>query len=118
MPHPHPLNSRFHLSLRVAYPKDFDRQKGLEEGRQELGGDIMIHGGDSSVGCLAMGDEVAEDLFVLAADCGCGNLRLILSPVDFRKRGLPLSCWALPSWCEDLYAEISKELAGLPRAGT
>lgn len=111
-------NSSFHLSLRVAYPNDFDRQKGQEEGREELGGDIMIHGGDSSAGCLAMGDEAAEDLFVLAADCGCGNLRLILSPVDFRRRGLPLSCWTLPAWTEELYAEIRKELAGLPRART
>ena len=111
-------NSRYHLSLRVGYPNEFDRARGELDGRDDLGGDIMIHGGDSSVGCLAMGDEAAEDLFVLAADCGCSNLELILSPVDFRKRDLPLSCWALPGWTEELYAEIRKQLAELPRAGS
>ena len=111
-------NSRYHLSLRVGYPNEFDRAQGGRDGRVDLGGEIMIHGGDSSVGCLAMGDEAAEDLFVLAADCGCGNLELILSPVDFRSRELPLSCWALPTWTEALYAEIRKELAELPRPGS
>ena len=110
-------NSRYHLSLRVGYPNDFDRARGREEGRKDLGGDIMIHGGASSVGCLAVGDEAAEELFVLAADCGLANTRLILSPVDFRKRELPLSCWSLPGWTEDLYAELRKELAELPPAG-
>ena len=110
-------NSRYHLSLRVGYPNDFDRARGREEGRKDLGGDIMIHGGASSVGCLAVGDEAVEELFVLAADCGLANTRLILSPVDFRKRELPLSCWSLPGWTEDLYAELRKELAELPPAG-
>ncbi len=111
-------NSRYHLSLRVGYPNEFDRARGELDGRDDLGGDIMIHGGDSSVGCLAMGDQAAEDLFVLAADCGCSNLKLILSPVDFRRRELPLSCWALPAWTAEVYAEIRKELAELPRPGS
>ena len=39
--------------------------------------------------------------------------------VEFeRSRELPLSCWALPTWTEALYAEIRKELAELPRAGS
>ncbi|MFP6737130.1 MAG: SRPBCC family protein [Planctomycetota bacterium] len=111
-------NSRYHLSLRVGYPNELDRARGEMDGRDDLGGDIMIHGGDSSVGCLAMGDQAAEDLFVLAADCGCSNLKLILTPVDFRRRELPLSCWALPAWTEELYAGIRKELAELPRPGS
>src|SRR6185312_1007254 len=63
-------NSRFHLSLRVDYPNAFDREQAARESRTNLGGDIMIHGSAVSVGCLAMGDEAAEDLFVLAADTG------------------------------------------------
>lgn len=43
----------------------------------------MIHGKRCSVGCLAMGDEAAEDLFVLAAETGIENVSIILSPVDF-----------------------------------
>jgi murein L,D-transpeptidase YafK len=60
-------NSRFHLSLRINYPNDFDRQMAQQDGRTGLGGDIMIHGAQVSVGCLAMGDSAAEDLFLMAA---------------------------------------------------
>ena len=107
-------NSRFHLSLRVGYPNAFDRARAKEAGRADLGGDIMIHGGDSSAGCLAIGDKAVEELFVLAADCGLANTRLVLSPVDFRKRELPLSCWNRAAWTEELYDSIRIELAGLP----
>src|SRR5690606_33287906 len=68
----HP-NSRFHLALRVNYPNQSDRQRAAEDGRTNLGGDIMIHGSNASVGCLAMGDPAAEDLFVLVADVGIQN---------------------------------------------
>lgn len=55
-------NSKFHLALRVGYPNQFDRDQALRDGRDNLGGDIMIHGGAASIGCLAVGDEAAEDL--------------------------------------------------------
>jgi len=77
-------NSRFHLALRVGYPNDFDKEKAHRDGRTNLGSDIMIHGGTASVGCLAVGDKPAEDLFVLAAQTGIENVELILAPVDFR----------------------------------
>jgi murein L,D-transpeptidase YafK len=104
-------NSRFHLSLRVDYPNAADRRRAQAEGRTGLGGDIMIHGSDVSIGCLAMGDPAAEELFVLAALTGPKNIRVILSPVDFRrldKIDLPAS---LPVWVPDLHAEIKAELA-------
>jgi len=44
-------NSRFHLSLKVSYPNGFDRVRAKVDGRTELGGDIMIHGGAATVGC-------------------------------------------------------------------
>ena len=62
-------NSRFHLSLKVSYPNEFDRRIAADEGRSDLGGDIFIHGQAVSVGCLAMGDTVAEELFCV----GGGN---------------------------------------------
>lgn len=107
-------NSRFHLSLRVGYPNAFDRAKGQLDARAQLGGDIMIHGSNVSIGCLAMGDEAAEDLFVLAADTGLKNLSLILTPVDFRQ-GKPLPKEAkLPAWAPELYAQIQTRLAAVP----
>jgi hypothetical protein len=104
-------NSRFHLSLRVGYPNDFDRARAREEGRTALGGDIMIHGGSASVGCLAVGDEAAEDLFVLAAACGVQNLRVVLAPCDLRSSHAPIE--GLPSWVAGLYESLRQELGPL-----
>ncbi len=104
-------NSRFHLSLRIDYPNAADRRRAQAEARSGLGGDIMIHGSNVSIGCLAMGDPAAEELFVLAALTGPKNIRVILSPVDFRrldKIDLPAS---LPAWVPELHAEIKAELA-------
>ena len=106
-------NSLYHLSLRVDYPNAHDRDRGREEGRETLGGDIMIHGNTCSIGCLAMGDPAAEELFVLAADTGLDRIRVILSPVDFRVRGLPADMPPVPAWTADLYAAIRRELAAL-----
>ncbi len=108
-------NSLYHLALRVSYPNDFDREKGALEGRDKLGADIMIHGKSTSIGCLAMGDEAAEDLFVLAAETGIENVAVILSPVDLRTRSLPTGMSGIPSWTSELYTNIQTELLKLTR---
>lgn len=107
-------NSRFHLSLRVSYPNAFDRRRGAEDGRRRLGGDIMIHGNAVSIGCLAMGDEVAEDLFVLAADTGLARIAVILAPWDLRRHAPPGGDVPLPAWAPGLYASIADALRRLP----
>ena len=104
-------NSSYHLSLRLNYPNGDDRRRAESEGRTDLGADIMIHGGNVSVGCLAMGDEAAEDLFVLVAETGIENVSVILSPVDFRVRDLPQQYSPVPEWVPDLYESIRKELS-------
>ncbi len=106
-------NSMFHLSLRINYPNEFDSQKAKLENRTNLGGDIMIHGNNVSIGCLAMGDQAAEDLFVLAAETGIENISVILSPVDFRKSNLPEVEHTLPEWTDVLYVQIKQELSKL-----
>ena len=107
-------NSRFHVALRVGYPNAFDRSQAERDGRTKPGGDIMIHGSSVSVGCLAMGDETAEDLFVLAADTGLPNVTVIIAPVDFRKgKSVPTSV-KLPDWSVILYSQIKAQLNGLP----
>jgi hypothetical protein len=106
-------NSLYHLALRVSYPNSYDKAKGAADGRDHLGSDIMIHGNSVSIGCLAMGDPAAEDLFVLAADTGIDCISVILSPVDFRVRELPSAVPNLPPWAPELYQEIRKELAKL-----
>lgn len=108
-------NSRFHLSLRVDYPNAFDRERAAREGRSNLGGDIMIHGSNVSIGCLAMGDEAAEDLFVLAADTGLKNITVILAPVDLRDehKTVPASS-NLPAWTAGLYETLRARLKEFP----
>jgi hypothetical protein len=107
-------NSRYHVSLRIGYPNEFDRRQAQIRQRTNLGGDIMIHGGASSVGCLAMGDEAAEDLFVLAAECGIANIEIILSPCDFRRGAEPPARADLPAWIGELYDSLRTRLAALP----
>ena len=108
-------NSRFHLALRVGYPNAFDREQAAKDGRTNLGGDIMIHGNSVSVGCLAMGDEAAEDLFVLAGDTGLKSVTVILTPVDFREgKSVPRSA-QLPGWTESLYQTIRSRLKEFPK---
>lgn len=107
-------NSAYHLALRVNYPNEFDQAQAVKEGRTELGGDIMIHGSNASVGCLAMGDEAAEDLFVIASEVGLENIEVILSPVDFRKIDAPEDKQR-PAWVNDLYDEIKVALKKLQK---
>ncbi len=108
-------NSLYHLSMRVGYPNAFDRAQAAREGRTNLGGDIMIHGNAVSIGCIAIGDPAAEDLFVLAARTGIENIKVIISPVDFRVPGKTVdqTVAGVPVWTKELYASISQELAAL-----
>ncbi len=104
-------NSRFHLSLRINYPNAEDRRRAREDGRTQLGGDIMIHGSDASIGCLAMGDPASEELFVLAALTGLSKIHVILCPVDFREKADVNLSPGQPKWVPELHAKIRTELA-------
>ena len=109
-------NSIAHLSLALSYPNPFDRIHAEEEGRESasLGGDIMIHGGADSVGCLAVGDQTAEDLFVLAADANWQEAVVLISPVDFRRATLPADYRPTTDWVNPLYGWLRAELRSLP----
>ena len=109
-------NSIAHLSLALDYPNPFDRMHAEEEGRESatLGGDIMIHGGSASIGCLAVGDEAAEDLFVLAADSDWEHAIVVVSPIDFRRAALSPDRRAAIDWVDPLYGWLRTELDALP----
>lgn len=108
-------NSRFHLSIRLNYPNEFDRRMALADGRRRLGGDIMIHGNAVSIGCLAMGDRAAEDLFVLAGRVSKERLQVIISPTDFRQPGAKAPLRQGPAWLPTLHADLRRSLAAFPR---
>ena len=105
-------NSLYHLSLRVNYPNEFDRQQARKERRTGLGGDIMIHGNAVSIGCIAIGDEGIEDVFVAAAETGLSGVSVVISPVDARSRAMPAT--KSPAWLPGLYARIAAEVKKLP----
>lgn len=106
-------NSRFHLSIRLDYPNDLDRAHAATDGRTDLGSDIMIHGTTSSIGCLAMGNEAAEDLFILAALAGRERVEIIVAPTDLRRTDVQIPEGA-PSWLAGLYAQIKAALSRFP----
>jgi murein L,D-transpeptidase YafK len=56
--------SLFHLSLGLDYPNASDRL--LAADPEHPGSDIFIHGGAVSVGCMAMGDAAAEEIYLTA----------------------------------------------------
>jgi hypothetical protein len=101
--------SSYHLSMKLDYPNDFDRAMAREDGRSNLGGDIFIHGKNESVGCLAMGDDAIEELFVLAARVGVENTTTIIAPHDLRSKPLP-AIENRPPWVGKLYASLVAEL--------
>lgn len=106
--------SSYHLSLRLDYPNAFDRAKAAEEGRTNPGGDIYIHGGNLSIGCLAIGDSAIEELFCLVAETGKENVQVIIAPHDFRvKSGEPVGNGI--AWTAELYAEVKESLAAFAR---
>jgi murein L,D-transpeptidase YafK len=51
----------FHLAAKVSYPNPFDRA----QNGPNAGGDIMIHGGCASIGCIALSDERIEEIWVM-----------------------------------------------------
>lgn len=107
-------NSRFHVSLRINYPNPSDLHHAAEDGRDQPGTDIMIHGGSASIGCLAMGDLVAEELFTLVADVGVENAHVLLCPTDFRINPAPIWLPSTPPWISTIYAELATLSQALP----
>lgn len=107
-------NSAYHVSLHVTYPNAWDRARATEDGRKRLGGSIMFHGHALSAGCVVLSNQDAEDLFTLAQDTGLKNIKVIISPVDFRNSSL----WSLPkgapAWTRELYTQIKTALKAYP----
>jgi len=103
-------NSRFHLALRVDYPNSDDRERARADGRANLGGDIMIHGGASSIGCLAIGDTAIEDVFVAAASCGIENVTIVLAPYDLRGPDVVEPPTTAPPWTNERWRVIRSAL--------
>ncbi|QJD31114.1 L,D-transpeptidase family protein [Methylococcus geothermalis] len=108
-------NSHYHLSMKLNYPNDFDLHYAQLEGRTNPGSDIFIHGRAVSAGCLAMGDETIEELFVLAAHVGKENMKVVIAPHDPRAWPLDQTAAGQPEWTRELYATIADEILSISR---
>ena len=103
-------NSKYHLSMNINYPNAFDKRMAKKEKRTNLGSAIMIHGKAVTVGCIPIGDEKIEELYLLAEKVGIKNIKVILAPVDFRKIEVKIQETNNHPWLKDLYAKIKKEM--------
>ncbi len=103
-------NSKYHLSMNINYPNDFDKRMAKKEKRTNLGSAIMIHGKAVTVGCIPIGDENIEELYFLAEKVGIKNIKVILAPVDFRKIEVKITKKNKHPWLKELYATIKKEM--------
>lgn len=107
-------NSVAYISLKIGYPNKFERAQGVEDGRRNLGGDIMIHGWtNGSQGCIVVTDEDVEEIFTLASDTGLGRMRVLLAPSDLRREPADIPEHA-PFWTEVVYRDLVDEMARLP----
>jgi hypothetical protein len=108
-------NSAYHLSVLLNYPNTWDHEQALADGRSQPGGDIFIHGRDVSIGCIAVGDEAIEELFLLAAELGVRNVTVLIAPNDLRGRRPAHTHPANPPWTAELYAQLRRELSRFQR---
>ncbi len=66
--------SRFHLAMGINYPNASDRILGS---KRDPGGDIAIHGSAVTIGCIPIGDEAIEELYIICYDTKFRNQRKI-----------------------------------------
>ena len=107
-------NSAFHLSMKVDYPNEWDVEHADAEDVDRLGGDIFVHGGSASIGCIALGNENIEKVFALVARTGVKGTGIVIAPFDLRgdiqSRELPND----EGWYAELYDVIANHLASFP----
>lgn len=113
LPSFHP-NVIAHLAMDVNYPNEEDRAHAKKEHRKNLGCDILIHGSRWSTGCLAMGNEPIEEMFVLAYDTGIKNISLIFAPCNLANQKPVIDFQKQPAWLPALYKRISAAQKSFP----
>lgn len=102
--------SLLQLSMKIDYPNVFDLEHADQDGRSHLGDNIYIHGKALSVGCLALGDDAIDELFVLVAVVGKKNTQVIIAPNDLRRKKALIAKRPSPQWLPELYASIHRAL--------
>lgn len=105
--------SHFDVSMKVDYPNAFDRAHARFDHRSHLGGDIFIHGGNLSIGCIALGNTAAEELFALVKLVGREHVTVVIAPNDLRHQHARIGR-VRPPWLQVLDQRIASALAVFP----
>jgi hypothetical protein len=103
-----------HIGMDVSYPNAADKAHAQAEKRRNLGCDILIHGSKWSTGCLAMGNEPIEEMFVLAHDVDPKNIALVFAPCNLVHAAPVIDFKKQPAWLRDLYRELRTEMSRYP----
>lgn len=90
--------SKFYLSLGLNYPNEADR---LLSDPVRPGGDIFIHGGCVSIGCLAMTDDQIKEIYILAEmakENGQGQIEMHIFPTKMNDEAVAKLIGAQPEF--------------------
>jgi len=72
--------SKYHLSLGINYPNQSDR---ILSPYKNLGGLIYIHGECVSIGCVAVRNEIIDEIYSLAKRIS-GKIQVHIFPINYR----------------------------------
>lgn len=81
--------SNYHLSLLLNYPNYSDRINAVD--KEHPGGDIYIHGGCMTIGCMPMTDQFIEEIYTVclqARTAGQMYIPVHIYPLRFNQTGL------------------------------
>ena len=106
-------NSSYYLSIKVNYPNEFDKSKSQLANVKDMGGDIFIHGKSATIGCIPIGDEAIEEVFLMTQKAINNGVKVIISPRDFRENTDYPKIKSI-DWENELYDKIKIELNTLP----
>jgi len=102
--------SKYHLSMCINYPNEFDLAMAARDGRENPGSDICIHGKNVTIGCIPIGDEAIEELYDLVSVIGPDSVNVLIFPNDARSESAFISCPDCPDWTDSLYSKLKSRL--------
>lgn len=102
-------NSSYYLSIKVNYPNEFDKSKTEYDNVADMGDNIFIHGKSATIGCIPIGDEAIEEVFLLTQKAINKRVKVIISPRDFNLNPTFPEIDNI-DWERELYIKIHEEL--------
>lgn len=82
--------SNFHLSMLISYP---NRSDAILSPYSNLGGEIRIHGSYVTIGCIPIGDNAIEELYITCVDAksqGQAHIPVYIFPTRMNSAGMSI----------------------------